>query len=109
MAKRAPQTLPADLEIRRYGERLLNAYGSREALLASGLVPGEVKFPKPEDCGRWNRWTIAGVEYALTTRWASSADQAAKRVSNHWWFQRLDPQKTYPADFVEQHKREVAR
>ena len=106
-AFRVPAALLARLEIHRYGDRLLNAYGSREQLIDAGLVSPYFEFPVGEEKWASKRWSEGGVEYSISSRHASQADAAADVRSDHWWFQVNDARKPYPDDFVALHRAEL--
>ena len=97
------------LEVHRYGDRLLNAYGSREQLVDAGLVSPYCEFPSNAENYPSRSWKESGVDYRIESRFASQADANAKVRGDHWWFQKADPSKPYPDDFVALHQAELSK
>ncbi|MFM2448830.1 MAG: hypothetical protein RIS44_1280 [Pseudomonadota bacterium] len=98
------------LEIHRYGQRLMNVYGSSKALIQAGLLPDDFNFPDCEDhYDALTRWVRNGIEYKITRRWTCNADRVKEVKRDHWWFQVIDPRVPYPDNLYAIHRAEIER
>lgn len=102
-------TKESALEVHRYGDKLLNVYGSSRQLIDAGYLPSSFAFPWPKKRGEhvgWCNWERGPVQYRLTSRRVSATSE---EFADHWWLQVLDTAKAYPDNLVELYRAELGR